>query len=311
MLGYNGSIPGPTLHVDQGSEVTIEATNLGDVDATLHWHGLQAREPLRRRPRGDAGADRPRRDLHLPAAVPRPRLLLVSPAHPRGLRPGDGPLRGHHRRAVRPGLLAAGRPRAGDHARRHPDRGRPDRAVRALRSDLHGDGPLRQRDADQRRDRLPRRGQGRRGRPSAPRRHGQHADLQLRRHRRADEAGRRRQRSGRARGVHRRGAALPVGARDRRRPLRPAGRGHPREPDARTTPTSSATSPSTARRPARPRPRSRSCGSIPSSPPSASASRPTSSASPTRRSPSSRRCRSSTAPRPSRPRATSARCTPR
>jgi FtsP/CotA-like multicopper oxidase with cupredoxin domain len=41
MLGYNGSIPGPTLHVDQGTEVTIEATNLGDVDATLHWHGLR------------------------------------------------------------------------------------------------------------------------------------------------------------------------------------------------------------------------------------------------------------------------------
>lgn len=23
MLGYNGSIPGPTLHVDQGSEITV------------------------------------------------------------------------------------------------------------------------------------------------------------------------------------------------------------------------------------------------------------------------------------------------
>ena len=41
MLGYNGSIPGPTLQVDQNTEVTIEATNLGDVDATLHWHGLR------------------------------------------------------------------------------------------------------------------------------------------------------------------------------------------------------------------------------------------------------------------------------
>jgi len=41
MLGYNGSIPGPTLYVDQNSAVTIEATNLGDVDATLHWHGLR------------------------------------------------------------------------------------------------------------------------------------------------------------------------------------------------------------------------------------------------------------------------------
>jgi FtsP/CotA-like multicopper oxidase with cupredoxin domain len=41
MLGYNGSIPGPTLHVDQGSEVTVQVTNDGDVDATVHWHGLR------------------------------------------------------------------------------------------------------------------------------------------------------------------------------------------------------------------------------------------------------------------------------
>jgi FtsP/CotA-like multicopper oxidase with cupredoxin domain len=41
MLAYNGSIPGPTLHVDQGSEITVEATNDGDVDATVHWHGLR------------------------------------------------------------------------------------------------------------------------------------------------------------------------------------------------------------------------------------------------------------------------------
>jgi FtsP/CotA-like multicopper oxidase with cupredoxin domain len=41
MLGYNGSIPGPALHVDQGSEITVEVTNDGDVDATVHWHGLR------------------------------------------------------------------------------------------------------------------------------------------------------------------------------------------------------------------------------------------------------------------------------
>jgi FtsP/CotA-like multicopper oxidase with cupredoxin domain len=41
MLGYNGSIPGPTLHVDQGSEITVQVTNDGDVDATVHWHGLR------------------------------------------------------------------------------------------------------------------------------------------------------------------------------------------------------------------------------------------------------------------------------
>ena len=41
MLGYNGSIPGPTLHVEQGSEITVNVRNVGDVDATVHWHGLR------------------------------------------------------------------------------------------------------------------------------------------------------------------------------------------------------------------------------------------------------------------------------
>jgi len=41
MLGYNGSIPGPTLHVDQGSEITVQVANDGDVETTVHWHGLR------------------------------------------------------------------------------------------------------------------------------------------------------------------------------------------------------------------------------------------------------------------------------
>jgi FtsP/CotA-like multicopper oxidase with cupredoxin domain len=41
MLGYNGSIPGPTLKVRQGSEVTVNVTNDGDLDTTVHWHGLR------------------------------------------------------------------------------------------------------------------------------------------------------------------------------------------------------------------------------------------------------------------------------
>jgi FtsP/CotA-like multicopper oxidase with cupredoxin domain len=41
MLGYNGSIPGPTLKVPQGSEVTVNVTNDGDLDTTVHWHGLR------------------------------------------------------------------------------------------------------------------------------------------------------------------------------------------------------------------------------------------------------------------------------
>src|SRR5881227_1569482 len=41
MLAYNGSVPGPTLHVDQGSEITVDIRNEGDVETTVHWHGLR------------------------------------------------------------------------------------------------------------------------------------------------------------------------------------------------------------------------------------------------------------------------------
>jgi FtsP/CotA-like multicopper oxidase with cupredoxin domain len=41
MLGYNGSIPGPTLKAQQGSEIIVHVTNHGDLDTTVHWHGLR------------------------------------------------------------------------------------------------------------------------------------------------------------------------------------------------------------------------------------------------------------------------------
>ena len=41
MLAYNGSIPGPTLRVMQGSEVTINFTNGMNLETTVHWHGLR------------------------------------------------------------------------------------------------------------------------------------------------------------------------------------------------------------------------------------------------------------------------------
>ncbi|MFL6184363.1 MAG: multicopper oxidase domain-containing protein [Actinomycetes bacterium] len=41
MLGYNGSIPGPTLKVQQGSEIIVHVVNQGDLDTTVHWHGLR------------------------------------------------------------------------------------------------------------------------------------------------------------------------------------------------------------------------------------------------------------------------------
>jgi FtsP/CotA-like multicopper oxidase with cupredoxin domain len=41
MLSYNGSIPGPTLRVQEGSEITVHVRNEADVEATVHWHGLR------------------------------------------------------------------------------------------------------------------------------------------------------------------------------------------------------------------------------------------------------------------------------
>lgn len=41
MLAYNGSIPGPTLKVREGSEVVVDIGNQDDVEATVHWHALR------------------------------------------------------------------------------------------------------------------------------------------------------------------------------------------------------------------------------------------------------------------------------
>jgi FtsP/CotA-like multicopper oxidase with cupredoxin domain len=41
MLAYNGSIPGPTLRVRQGSQLVVNVVNEGDLNATVHWHGLR------------------------------------------------------------------------------------------------------------------------------------------------------------------------------------------------------------------------------------------------------------------------------
>jgi FtsP/CotA-like multicopper oxidase with cupredoxin domain len=41
MLAYNGSIPGTTVKVRQGSEIVVQVTNDGDLDTTVHWHGLR------------------------------------------------------------------------------------------------------------------------------------------------------------------------------------------------------------------------------------------------------------------------------
>ncbi len=41
MLAYNGTIPGPTIKVTQGAEITIHFTNQTDIPTTLHSHGVR------------------------------------------------------------------------------------------------------------------------------------------------------------------------------------------------------------------------------------------------------------------------------
>ena len=45
MLAYNGSIPGPTLRVRQGSQILVNVVNTTDMETTVHWHGLRLENP--------------------------------------------------------------------------------------------------------------------------------------------------------------------------------------------------------------------------------------------------------------------------
>ncbi len=40
MLGYDGSVPGPTFRVQEGDWVWVDFTNVNDEMHTIHWHGL-------------------------------------------------------------------------------------------------------------------------------------------------------------------------------------------------------------------------------------------------------------------------------
>ena len=161
----------------------------------MHWHGLRldnrydGTHDTKRRSRS---ASRSPIEVH----VPRSGRLLVPPAHPRGLRPGDGPLRQHPRRPGRSGLLAAREPRAHPDARRPPHRGRGDRRLQPHGDRPCRDGPLRQRHARRRRVGPAFEREAGRDRPLLLHEHGQRPRVQGRIRRRKHEARRRRQRPG-------------------------------------------------------------------------------------------------------------------
>ena len=132
MLAYNGSVPGPTLKVPQGATITVHVTNHGDLDATVHWHGLR----LENRYDGTHDTQAPipvGETFTYQVHVPDPGAYWYHPH----IREDYGQELGLYGNilvdAGRARLLAAGEPRAAADARRHPDRGRTDRRLQGSR----------------------------------------------------------------------------------------------------------------------------------------------------------------------------------
>jgi hypothetical protein len=150
MLAYNGSVPGPTLRVPQGSELVVNAVNEGDLETTVHWHGLR----LENRYDGTAETQTPMPvcgSFAYRLRFPDPGVYWYHPHIREDYGQEMGSVWEHRRRPLGARLLAAGQPRARADDRRHPARGGTGRAVQSRRIDVHGHGPVRQRLPRQRR----------------------------------------------------------------------------------------------------------------------------------------------------------------
>ena len=103
MLAYNGSDPGTDAEgARRVATITVHVANEGDIEATVHWHGLR----LENRYDGTHETQAPipvGETFTYQVSVPRSGRLLVPPPHPGGLRPGAGSVRKHPRRPERRG----------------------------------------------------------------------------------------------------------------------------------------------------------------------------------------------------------------
>ena len=152
MLAYSGSIPGPTLRVREGSRLIVDVQNDGDLEATVHWHGLRLDNRYdgtheTQAPMPVGGSFSYRLDF------PDPGIYWYHPH----IRQDYGQEMGLYGNIIvvptDDGLLATGAPRDRTDARRRADRGRQGRVVRRERDQLLGDGPVRKHHAHRRRDR--------------------------------------------------------------------------------------------------------------------------------------------------------------
>ena len=233
MLAYNGSVPGPALRVRQGTEIVVHAVNYGDLEATVHWHGLR----LDNQYDGTTETQAPipiggRFSYRL--SFPDPGIYWYHPHIREDYGQEMGLCRHDHRRSER--ARTTGRPA--------------DREISLVLDDvLLEDGRI----APFSRSETTFAAMGRfgnvllaNGEPNLQLgarqgeivrcylvEHREHARLQRRNPRRPDEARRRRQRTLRARADRRRRHPRSLGTSDRRRLPRGAGRSRTRAPHAR------------------------------------------------------------------------------
>ena len=229
MLAYNGSIPGPTLEVPRGATVTVHVTNRGDLDATVHWHGLR----LENRYDGTHDTQAPipvgetfTYQVHCPdegAYWYHPHIredygqelglygnILVVPTEP-----GYWPAANRELLLTLDDILIEdGAVAAFGEETTHVAMGRFGNVMLVAG------------------ERTSSAGEAGRGRPLLPHQHREHAGLQRGPAPSTHEARRRRQWALRARGARGGGAPGPLRARRRGRPVRRAGRGDARAPDA-------------------------------------------------------------------------------
>ena len=152
MLAYNGSIPGPTLRVRQGSEITVHVRNDADTEATVHWHGLRLDNAYDGVPHETQAPIAVGGDFTYKLRFPDAGLYWYHP-HIREDYGLDMGLYGNI--VVDPtddDYWPPVEPRARRHPRRRARRGRTAGSVPRRRPDPCGHGPLRQRDAHRRRD---------------------------------------------------------------------------------------------------------------------------------------------------------------
>ena len=88
--------------VNQGSEITVQATNEGEIDTTVHWHGLRLREPLRRRAQGNPGPDPDGESYTYRVEFPDPGFYWYHPHIREDFAQEMGLYGSDHRRAIDP-----------------------------------------------------------------------------------------------------------------------------------------------------------------------------------------------------------------